>query len=69
MQIATVATVLVFVVWITTLGVRLTSLGSGTTAENSDAQQTQLANVTSGAYAPSTSNTLEVATTTSQFSQ
>ena len=69
MQIAGCTTALVFVVWITTLGVRLTNSGSGTTVENADVQQTQLAQVASGAYAPSTGNTLEVATTTNQFLQ
>lgn len=63
MHIATVATAFVFVVWVATLGVLLSSSGSATVAENSDAQQTQLANITSGAYA-SNGNTLEVATTT-----
>ncbi|MDO8517754.1 MAG: hypothetical protein Q7S26_00475 [bacterium] len=67
MQIATVATAFVFVVWVTTLGVRLTGSGSAAVVENSDAEQTQLAQVASGAYAPSGGNMLEVATTTSSF--
>lgn len=63
MQIATAATAFVFVVWVTTLGVRLSTSGNGVAEENTDTQQTQLASVASGAYAPG-QNTLEVATTT-----
>ena len=64
MQIAGCVTALVFVVWLTTLGVRLTSSGGSTTAENQDAQQTQLAQVASGLPDTTAGNTLEVATTT-----
>jgi len=69
MQIAGCLTAVVFVGWLTTLGVRLSSSGSAGVAENQDAQQTQLANVASGAYAPGSGNTLEVATTSSVFGQ
>ena len=68
MQIAGTMTALVFIVWITTLGVRLSTSGSGIVAEGADAQQTQLANIASGSYAPN-GNTLEVATTTDTTSQ
>lgn len=58
-QVASVFTALVFVVWITTLGVRLAGI-SGTVAQNPDADP-QMANVSSIYDAPD--NTLEVATT------
>ncbi len=69
MQIAGCLTAVVFVGWLTTLGVRFSSSGGSGVAEGQDSQQTQLANVASGAYAPSGGapgqggNTLEVATT------
>lgn len=58
-QIATVFTALVFVVWITTLGVRLANT-SGVVAQNPDGSD-QVANASSIYDTPE--NTLEVATT------
>lgn len=63
-QIAGVITAFVFVVWLGTLGVRLAT-SSAAIAEQNAGDQTQLANVASGAYAPG-DNTLEIATTTEQ---
>ena len=60
-QIASVFTALVFVVWITTLGVRLANT-SGVVVQNPDGSD-QVANASSIYDTPE--NTLEVATTTS----
>ena len=64
LRVATVVTAVVFVGWLATLGVRLGGSGSSVASQDSQAQQTQLANVISGTSAPA-GNTLEVATTTS----
>ncbi len=58
-QIAGVCTALVFVVWVTTLGVRMSSTSTVVQNQDGSLQQTQLANAGS---AQTRGNTLEVAT-------
>ena len=64
-QVATVVTSLVFVGWVTTLGVRLADHQAAIAKSGSPTQLSQLANVING-LSPDTpgNNTLEVATTT-----
>ena len=64
MRVAGVVTAVVFVGWLATLGVRL-STSTPQTAQNSS-DQTQLANVINGTYTPS-GNTLEVATSSQSY--
>ena len=59
MQVAGALTAVVFVVWITTLGFRLTTSGG---EEGSTGGSSQAASVITGAYAP-TNGGLEVSTT------
>lgn len=61
MHLSSIITAVIFVGWLGTLGMRLSSGVPQTPGENAEAQQTQLANVMNGTYA---SSQLQVATST-----
>ncbi len=63
-KIATTVTAVVFVGWIATLSVRVSTPSAQIAASDSPTQETQLSNAISGLGTYSSTNTLEVSTTT-----
>ena len=68
LQVATMVTAVVFVGWLASLGVRISSSGAATVA-GAPSQTTQFANALNGIDSADTTNTLEVSTTTTYTGQ
>lgn len=68
LQVATVVTAVVFVGWLASLGVRISSSGT-TTVAGAPSQTIQFANALNGVDSADTTNTLEVSTTTTYTGQ